>query len=65
MTSVDIEDATGFAEEDLDIDRDKSKQELLEVLQGEIGENKKKEEEGEEEEREEEEEKEKKGGNKD
>ncbi|MFX1281781.1 MAG: hypothetical protein ACFFA3_20700 [Promethearchaeota archaeon] len=45
MARVDIEDETGFAEEDLDIERDKSKKELLEVLQGEIGENKKKEEE--------------------
>lgn len=50
MESLDIEDEAGLfpIEEDLDIDRDKSKKELLEVLQDEIGENNKKEKEEEE-----------------
>ena len=47
MASLDIEDEEGLfpSEEDMEIDKDKSKIELLQVLQGEIDSNKKKEEE--------------------
>ncbi|MFX0029784.1 MAG: hypothetical protein ACFE8B_11280, partial [Candidatus Hermodarchaeota archaeon] len=41
MASLDIEDEEGLfpSEEDMEIDRDKSKKELLQVLQGEIKKN--------------------------